>query len=132
MWRLFLEAAHHRAGGRECAVVHRDRRPEDRGVVVGSECEVAVYRHVSIDEVAECTTGADRLPFQKLEVGGRTMEGNRIEAVASPGVAADRPAEIGLADAVEVNRRVRSWICHAAGAATGNGLRLQGPVVCRL
>src|ERR1700736_4965988 len=105
MRRLLLEAAQHGAGGRECAVVHRDRPGEDRGVVVGGESEVAVYRHVSVDEVAECTAGADGLPFQKLEVGGRTMEGNRIEAVASASVAADRAAEVSLADGIEVDRR---------------------------
>src|SRR6202035_388424 len=120
MRRLLLEAAQHGAGGRECAVVHRDRPGEDRGVVIGGESEVAVYCHVSIDEVAECTAGADGLPFQKLEVGGRTMEGNRVEAIAGPSVAADRAAEVSLADAVEVNRRIAGRICHAAGAATGH------------
>src|SRR6202030_4855925 len=107
MWRLFLEAAQHRVGGRERAVVHRDRRAEDRGVVVGGECEVAVYRHVSIDEVAECTAGADGLPFQKLEIGGRTMEGNHRDAVATVRGSAERAAEVSLADAIEVNRRIR-------------------------
>src|ERR1700725_3075 len=124
MRRLLLEAAQHGAGGRECAVVHRDRPGEDRGVVVGGKSEVAVYRHVSIDEVAECTAGADGLPVQGLEVGGRTVERDRVEAIARPGVAADRATEVSLADAVEVNRRIRCWICHAAGPATGNGIRL--------
>src|SRR5207245_3980398 len=107
MQRLLLETAQRRAGGRERAVVHRDRPTEDRRVVVGGEREVAVDRQVAIDEVTEGTAaGADGLPVEGLEVGGRSMEGDRVQAVARAGVVADRTAEVCLADAVEVNRGI--------------------------
>src|ERR1700693_3571829 len=132
MRRLFLETGQHRAGRTERAVVHRDRPTEDWGVVIRAKTEVAVYREVSVDEIAEgAAAGADGLPIEWLCAGGRAMERNRIQAVAGPGVAADRAAEVSLADAVEVNRRIGGRICHAAGAATGDGIRHQGQVVGR-
>ena len=132
MRRLLLETAQRRAGGRERAIVHRDRPTEDRSIVIGGEREVAVHRQVSVDEVAEGATGGpDGLPFEGREVGGRPVEGDRIQAVASPGVAADRAAEVGLADAVEVNRGIGGRICRVASAAAGDTVPLEGQVVGR-
>src|SRR5207245_11504952 len=101
MRSLLLETAQRRARGRERAVVHRDRPTEDRRVVVGGEREVPVHRQVAIDEVTEGTaTGADGLPVERLEVGGRSMDGDRVQAVPGASVTADRLVELGLARAV--------------------------------
>src|SRR5438105_3973862 len=59
------------------------------------------------------------------------MEGNRVEAVASPGIAADQAAEVALADAVEVDRGIGGRICVVADAATGHTIPLQLQVVGR-
>src|SRR5207248_1024318 len=97
MWRLLLETAQRRAGRRKGAVIDRDRPTEHGRVVVGSQCQVAIDGEVSVDEIAEGTARSHRLPVERLSVGGRPMEGDRVQAIAGPGIAADQAAEVASA-----------------------------------
>ena len=93
-----LEAGQLGAGRREAAVLDGDRTGQDPCVITVGQREIAADQQVAIDDVAEQAAGCDRLPGECFAVA---MEGDRVEAVGEPRVAADRTVEVGMADPVQ-------------------------------
>src|SRR5207237_3895536 len=79
-------------------VLDGDRTGQDPCVMTVGQREIAADQQVAIDDVAEQAAGCDRLPGECFAVA---MEGDRVEAVGEPRVAADRTVEVGMADPVQ-------------------------------
>ncbi len=116
--RGIAQARQDRAVGGELTALDDDR-PE-RGYIVGwRQDEVAIDGQAAVDQVAQWpgrTAVADRLPGERG--CGRAVKGDGVQAIPGAGVASDGTVEVGVADIVQIDRRV----ARAGGPAVRHGI----------